>query len=66
VSDQLALFQSSSPEPEGLRYAAGFISPAIEQKLISDSLHDLGGGARDRRALAFVAVLTPIPTFHLA
>jgi alkylated DNA repair dioxygenase AlkB len=35
VSDQLALFDSPLPVPEGLRYAADFISPAVEQELIS-------------------------------
>jgi alkylated DNA repair dioxygenase AlkB len=35
VSDQLALFESPLPEPEGLRYAADFVSPAIERELIS-------------------------------
>jgi alkylated DNA repair dioxygenase AlkB len=34
VPDQLALFESQCSEPEGLRFAADFISPAIEQKLI--------------------------------
>jgi alkylated DNA repair dioxygenase AlkB len=36
VPDQLALFESPPPQPEGLRYVAGFVSPAIEQKLISE------------------------------
>jgi alkylated DNA repair dioxygenase AlkB len=31
---QLALFESQPSEPEGLRYAADFVSPAIEEKLI--------------------------------
>jgi alkylated DNA repair dioxygenase AlkB len=35
VSDQLALFDSPLPAPEGLRYAADFVSPAVEQELIS-------------------------------
>ena len=35
VSDQLALFETLSAAPEGLRYAAEFVSPAIEEKLIS-------------------------------
>jgi alkylated DNA repair dioxygenase AlkB len=35
VSDQLALFESPLPEPEGLRYASDFVSPAIERELIS-------------------------------
>jgi alkylated DNA repair dioxygenase AlkB len=35
VSVQLALFDSLFPAPEGLRYAADFVSPAIEQELIS-------------------------------
>ena len=35
MSDQLALFESPLPEPEGLRYAADFVSPAIERELIS-------------------------------
>ena len=34
MSEQLALFDKVRPEPEGLRYAADFVSPAIEQKLI--------------------------------
>jgi alkylated DNA repair dioxygenase AlkB len=34
VSDQLALFDKVRPEPEGLRYAADFVSPATEQELI--------------------------------
>ena len=33
MSDQLALFDKVRPEPEGLRYAADFVSPAIEQEL---------------------------------
>ena len=35
MSEQLTLFERLRPEPEGLRYAADFVSPAIEQKLIS-------------------------------
>ena len=35
MSEQLALFERSRPEPEGLRYAADFVSLAIEQNLIS-------------------------------
>jgi alkylated DNA repair dioxygenase AlkB len=35
LSEQLALFSTSSPEPEGLRYAAEFIAPAVEQELIA-------------------------------
>jgi len=35
VSNQLALFESPLPELEGLRYAADFVSPAIERELIS-------------------------------
>jgi alkylated DNA repair dioxygenase AlkB len=35
LSEQLALFAASSPEPEGLRYAAEFVSPAAEQELIA-------------------------------
>jgi hypothetical protein len=34
VSDQLALFKSLPPEPEGLRCAADFVPPETEQKLI--------------------------------
>jgi hypothetical protein len=34
VYEQLALFERLPSEPEGLRYAADFVSPAIEQKLI--------------------------------
>jgi alkylated DNA repair dioxygenase AlkB len=34
VSEQLALFDEVHPEPEGLRYVADFVSPAIEKKLI--------------------------------
>jgi alkylated DNA repair dioxygenase AlkB len=34
VSEQLALFDKVRPEPEGLRYAADFVSPAIERELI--------------------------------
>jgi alkylated DNA repair dioxygenase AlkB len=34
VSEQLALFESLLPEPEGLRYAADFVPPETEQKLI--------------------------------
>ena len=34
MSEQLALFDKVRPEPEGLRYAADFVSPAIEQELI--------------------------------
>jgi alkylated DNA repair dioxygenase AlkB len=35
LSEQLAFFATSSPGPEGLRYAAEFISPAAEQELIA-------------------------------
>jgi alkylated DNA repair dioxygenase AlkB len=35
VSEQLALFESLAPEPEGLRYAAEFVSSETELKLIS-------------------------------
>jgi alkylated DNA repair dioxygenase AlkB len=34
VSEQLALFDKVRPEPEGLRYAADFVSRAIERELI--------------------------------
>jgi alkylated DNA repair dioxygenase AlkB len=34
VSEQLALFDKVRPEPEGLRYATDFVSPAIEKELI--------------------------------
>jgi alkylated DNA repair dioxygenase AlkB len=34
LSEQLALFSSLSGEPEGLRYAADFISPETERELI--------------------------------
>jgi hypothetical protein len=34
VSEQLTLFEKLPREPEGLRYAADFVSTAIEQKLI--------------------------------
>jgi len=34
VSEQLALFDKVRAEPEGLRYAADFVSPAIERELI--------------------------------
>jgi alkylated DNA repair dioxygenase AlkB len=35
LSEQLSLFAASSPEPEGLRYAAEFISPAAEREFIA-------------------------------
>jgi alkylated DNA repair dioxygenase AlkB len=35
LPDQLALFTASSPEPEGLRYAAEFVTPATERQLIA-------------------------------
>ena len=34
MSEQLALFEEERPEPEGLRYAADFVSPTSEMKLI--------------------------------
>jgi alkylated DNA repair dioxygenase AlkB len=34
LAEQLPLFAHKSPAPEGLRYAADFISPAIERDLI--------------------------------
>ena len=34
MSEQLALFEKVRPEPEGLRYAADFVSPTIEMELI--------------------------------
>jgi alkylated DNA repair dioxygenase AlkB len=36
VSAHLTLFERLPGEPEGLRYAADFVSPAVEQKLISE------------------------------
>jgi alkylated DNA repair dioxygenase AlkB len=39
VSEQLALFESLPPEPEGLRYAADFVPPETEQKLIFGIQH---------------------------
>jgi alkylated DNA repair dioxygenase AlkB len=35
VSEQFALFESPAPRPEGLRYAANFVSSETEQRLIS-------------------------------
>jgi hypothetical protein len=35
VSEQFVLFESPAPQPEGLRYAADFVSPETEQRLIS-------------------------------
>src|SRR5438132_764596 len=35
MSEQFALFKRSSPAPEGLRYAAGFVSPATEEELVA-------------------------------
>ena len=35
MSEQFAFFASASREPEGLRYAAEFVSPAAEQDLIA-------------------------------
>ena len=35
MSEQLALFEEERPEPQGLRYAADFVSSTIEMKLIS-------------------------------
>jgi alkylated DNA repair dioxygenase AlkB len=35
LSEQFAFFENSSPSPEGLRYAAEFVSPAAEQELIA-------------------------------
>ena len=35
MSEQLAFFASASPEPEGLRYAAEFVSPQTERDLIA-------------------------------
>jgi alkylated DNA repair dioxygenase AlkB len=35
LSEQLAFFANASPEPEGLRYAAEFVSPGTEQELIA-------------------------------
>jgi alkylated DNA repair dioxygenase AlkB len=35
LSEQLTFFASTSPEPEGLRYAPEFVSPAAEQELIA-------------------------------
>src|SRR5512141_2680158 len=34
LGEQLALFSNSSGEPEGLRYAADFVSPGTERELI--------------------------------
>ncbi|MET3844013.1 alpha-ketoglutarate-dependent dioxygenase AlkB [Bradyrhizobium sp. OAE829] len=34
MSEQLTLFDKVRPKPEGLRYAAEFVTPAIEQELI--------------------------------
>ena len=35
MSEQFALFESPAPQPEGLRYAADFVSLETEQRLIS-------------------------------
>jgi alkylated DNA repair dioxygenase AlkB len=35
LSEQLTLFESSSPSPEGLHYVTEFVSPAAEQELIT-------------------------------
>jgi alkylated DNA repair dioxygenase AlkB len=35
VSEQLALFQTTTSLPDGLRYAADFVSPEIERQLVS-------------------------------
>jgi alkylated DNA repair dioxygenase AlkB len=35
LSEQLAFFATSSPEPEGLRYATEFVSPETEQELVA-------------------------------
>lgn len=35
MSEQFALFESPAPQPEGLRYAADFVSLDTEQRLIS-------------------------------
>lgn len=35
LSEQLNLFAGTSPAPEGLRYAADFVSPAVERELIT-------------------------------
>ena len=35
MSEQFPLFESSAPQPEGLRYAADFVSLETEQRLIS-------------------------------
>jgi alkylated DNA repair dioxygenase AlkB len=35
LSEQFAFFATSSPEPEGLRYAAEFISSATERELVA-------------------------------
>jgi len=35
VFEQLALFKGLPPEPEGFRYAADFVSPALEQRLVA-------------------------------
>jgi alkylated DNA repair dioxygenase AlkB len=45
VSEQFALFERPAPQPEGLRYAADFVSLETEQKLIS--------GIRDLPLLPF-------------
>lgn len=34
MSEQFSLFNKVRPKPEGLRYAAEFVTPAIEQELI--------------------------------
>ena len=35
LSEQLAFFAPSAPEPEGLRYATEFVSPETERDLIT-------------------------------
>ena len=45
MSEQFALFESPAPQPEGLRYAADFVSLETEQRLIS--------GIRDLPLLPF-------------
>jgi len=66
VSDQLALFGSPLQEPEGLRYAADFVSPAVEHELIS-GIRTLPlqpfqfGQFEGKRRVALLASVTTMP-----
>ena len=55
MTEQLGLFSPATNAPEGLRYAAEFISPAVERELIGmDVSRAKRAGVIDEHAAIFI------------